>query len=120
MSKIRSTSPTSFQKHEKVFSKQFLTYILLFIPPYLKDSDGVGVRQPLHENTPLAPSEVSPLDAVAVGFGPVQPVVIGSDPIWPADAFRHYAGHIGSIHVAPVNTSCLVAPVRPKHQTVRV
>lgn len=74
--------------------------------------------QPLHENAPLAAGEVGPLDAVAVGFGPVQPVVVSGDPVGPADALRHDAGHVGPVHEAPVNSSCSVSPVSPEHQTV--
>lgn len=89
----------------------------MFTQSHLEDSNSIRVGQPLHENAPLAPGEVSPLDAVAVGFGPVQPVVVSCDPIRPADALGHDARHIGSIHVAPVNAGRSVSPVSPEHQT---
>ena len=74
--------------------------------------------QPLHEDSPLAPSEVSPLNAVTVGLGPVQPVVISCDPVGPSDTLGNNAGHIGSIHEAPVNAGGSIPPVGPEHQTV--
>lgn len=73
--------------------------------------------QPLHEDAPLPSDEVGPLDAVAVGFGPVQPVVVGRDAVGPSDTLGHDAGHVGSIHVASVNARRLVSPVSPEHQT---
>lgn len=73
--------------------------------------------QPLHEDAPLPSDEVGPLDAVAVGFGPIQPVVVGRDAVGPSDTLGHDAGHVGSIHVASVNARRLVSPVSPEHQT---
>lgn len=74
--------------------------------------------EPLNEDHPVGAGEVGPLDAIAVGLGPIQPVVIGCDAVGPVDALRDDAGHVGSIHEAPVNSSCSVTPVCPEHETV--
>lgn len=96
----------------------FVFVHLLCILTHLEDGDGIRVGQPLHENAPPAPSEVSPLNAVTVSFSPVQPVVVSCDPVGPTDTVWHNTGHTGSIHVAPVDTSRSVSPVSPEHQTV--
>lgn len=72
--------------------------------------------EPLHQDATLTPVEVHPLNAIPVRLGPVEPVVVGRDPVGPADALGHDAGDVGAIHPAAVHAGGAVAPVRPEHQ----
>lgn len=84
--------------------------------PDLEHGDGVGVGQPLQQHGAAPPGEVGPLDAVAVGLGPVQPALVGRDAVGPAHAGRRHARHVAAVHRAPVHAGGPVAPIRPEHQ----
>lgn len=58
---------------------------------YLKYCNSVGVREAVQDHRSLQSIEIDSLDPVHVGFGPVDPVVIHRNAVWPAHALRNDA-----------------------------
>lgn len=86
---------------------------------YLENSNGVRMRQTLHQNSAAASGEVRSFNAISVRLRPVQPRVICGDAVGPANSLRHDAGDVRSVHPAAVDARRVIAPVSPKHQAER-